>query len=204
MNLVKPSIKMIWMTSHPLETIEDAGRTCWKSEAKSLNDNGETFVKMLLCKEHEAMIEHASASYRVLCDRGVTHEIVRHRIGSYAQESTRYCDYGDKGITLIHPEELNTPQRIRREKHFWAVQLLYNIERNEGLSPQIARGVLPNALKTEIVITYNLREWRHFFKLRTNIKAHPQMQEVANMILSDIQGKIPILFDEYSNIKGEK
>jgi len=187
----------MWMTDNPLNRIEEAGRIAYKSEDRITSNSAISFVKMLLKNGHESVLEHASISYKVICDRGVSHEIVRHRLFSYTQESTRYCNYTKQGIMLIHPETLTLAQRIRREKHFEKVQDLYETEIAEGVKPQIARGVLPTALKTEIVITGNFREWRHFFKLRTAKEAHPQMQEVAKMILEDITKKTTVIFDEY-------
>jgi thymidylate synthase (FAD) len=215
---MKPKVEFLWMTDKPLETIERAGRTCYKSEDKITENSAETFVRMLLRRGHHAMIEHASASYKVICDRGVTHEIVRHRLFSYAQESIRYCNYKD-GVTFIipcwFPKEFN--EGVYRDADVWAthwqreiavwLRHLYACESAyikliEQWSPQQARSVLPNALKTEIVITGNLREWMHFFKLRTDKAAHPQMQEVANMLLEDIRNRIPVIFEDYGN--GEK
>ncbi len=221
MQLVKPSIKHINNTLCPLRAIELAGRTCYKSEDKITDGSAEKFVKMLLARGHEAMIEHASASYRIVCDRGVTHEIVRHRLFSYAQESTRYCNYKG-GVTFIIPpwvedfidgtyditwkNKLGTCDAIDEnvtsiEGHrwFWHMALSerdYIRISDEGWTPQQARSVLPNSLKTEIVVTGNLREWRHFFKLRCSPKAHPQMQEVANMVLADMKTRVPVIFDE--------
>jgi len=222
MYLVKPSIEMLWITPDPLETIEKAGRTCYKSEDKITDKSAEIFVSTLLQRGHHAMIEHASASYRVICDRGVTHEIVRHRLFSYAQESTRYCDYAG-GVTFIIPPW--TPDIIPGEccfsKTTSGIELIYTqtlpeltpsslcllhflkgleekyqwLREQYSWTPQQARAVLPNCLKTEIVITGNLREWMHFFKLRTATAAHPQMQEVANMLLADIRTRIPVIFD---------
>ncbi len=215
MKLIKPSIEFIWMTPQPLKTIERAGRTCYKSEEKISDNSAELFVQKLLDRGHDAMIEHASASYRVVCDRGVTHEIVRHRLFSYAQESTRYCNY--KGgvtfiipcwITLAEAEDVHYIQDcVEADFNFaspeadWLGSILdsalyYCDLLAKKWTPQQARSVLPNALKTEIVITGNLREWRHFFKLRCAKTAHPQMQEIANMLLRDIQERIPILFDK--------
>jgi len=191
MKLVKPSISLIWMTHQPLKTIEVAGRTCYKSEDKITENSAEKFVQKLLYSGHEAMIEHASASYRVICDRGVTHEIVRHRLFSYAQESTRYCNYKG-GVTFIIPcwlseqlKYLNVVESatdfeyyidefkdLSTETIFWLhdcgfTEIKYQTAINNlGWTPQKARSVLTNSLKTEIVITGNLREWRHFFKLR--------------------------------------
>ena len=216
MKLIKPSIEFLWTTESPLQTIERAGRTCYKSEDKITEESAPKFCQMLLDRGHEAMIEHASASYRVICDRGVTHEIVRHRLFSYAQESTRYCNY-KSGVTFIIPlwtgigegeyfihwkNKLGTtawePEGHGLDNRwFWSMALAerdYTRLLEEGWQPQQARTVLPNSLKTEIIITGNLREWRHFFKLRTAKAAHPQMQEVANMILADIRKKIPVIF----------
>ena len=209
MKLVKPSIEFLNMTEEPLRAIERAGRTCYKSEDKITEDSAEKFVGMLLKRGHEAMLEHASASYRIICDRGVTHEIVRHRLFSYAQESTRYCNYKG-GVEFIIPpwvylmqgwydkdafsDHPNTPT------NYWAVSMVYSeIEYKNllsaGQSPQQARSVLPNSLKTEIVVTGNLRQWKEFFKQRCAKTAHPQMQEVANMVLEDIQQRVPVIFD---------
>jgi len=212
MKLIKPSIEFLNMTPAPLSTIERAGRTCYKSEDNINAGSAERFVRMLMKNGHLAMIEHASASYRVVCDRGVTHEIVRHRLFSYAQESTRYCNYKG-GVTFIIPpwleldEDEYSPSNIadvlRTCEHVvggWAYHLLtceneYLRLLQNGQTPQQARSVLPNALKTEIVITGNLREWLHFFKLRCAPTAHPQMQEIANMILSDIRERCAVIFD---------
>lgn len=212
MKLVKPSIQFLWATKNSLETIERAGRTCYKSEDKITEGSAERFVIMLLEYEHHAMIEHASTSYRVICDRGVTHEIVRHRLFSYAQESTRYCNYKG-GVTFILPcwmyhlaesgqdkyDEYGLSYSRKPFEDLW-IEFLEDCEEayctaiKRGWSPQQARSVLPNALKTEIVITGNLREWMHFFKLRTTKAAHPQMQEIANMLLEDIRKHVPIIF----------
>lgn len=210
MILQKPSIEFIWMTEKPLETIERAGRTCYKSEDRTTDQSAITFIGNLLRRRHEAMLEHASASYRVICDRGVTHEIVRHRLFSYAQESTRYCNYKG-GVSFIIPSWCTrlSPMEYQDEclqngddspDIVWLRQMRKAEVAYLGLlqrewKPQQARSVLPNSLKTEIVITGNLREWRHFFALRTAKEAHPDMQVVAGMLLADIQTRCPILFD---------
>ncbi len=221
MELVKPSIEFMNSTEKPLQAIELAGRTCYKSEDKITDISAEKFVKMLIDRGHEAMIEHASASYRITCDRGVTHEIVRHRLFSYAQESTRYCNYKN-GVTFIIPSWEDIPagqydiawknkygtcvnepdSSIGANRWFWSMALserdYVRVMSEAHWTPQQARSVLPNSLKTEIVITGNLREWRHFFRLRTAKAAHPQMREVANMVLSDIVKRIPVIFDEFN------
>jgi len=200
------------MTRYPLTTIEEAGRTCYKSEDKIASGTSEKFAQKLLDRGHLAMIEHAYASYRVICDRGVTHEIVRHRLFSYAQESTRYCNYKES-VTFIIPlwmpslilhndnlrwEDIYAEESYEAQwlRHMASCEIAYQDAIEAGWSPQQARGVLPNALKTEIVMTGNLREWRHFFKLRTAKAAHPQMQEVANMLLEDIRKRVSVIFEK--------
>ncbi len=335
MQLVKPSIEHVDVTSDPIKAIEAAGRTCYKSEDKITEGSAEKFVKMLLDRGHEAMIEHGNfilsvsdcfyeqvvntiereflhltndvrsgngclisgnprafrdfcrhpyvdqdlqraiakelsrvapllfesmlqdhldmddayddgdvalvyntnllsseerlahqvLSYRIVCDRGVTHEIVRHRLFSFAQESTRYCNYKG-GVTFIippwvvlHGDKLLNTEVTMKGSHLtikdgkdhgieysgagvlWLLavhysELDYKALLTEGWTPQQARSVLPNSLKTEIVVTGNLREWRHFFKFRCSPKAHPQMQEVANMVLADMKTRVPVIFDE--------
>jgi len=149
-----------------------------------------------------AMIEHFNISVKFICDRGVTHEIVRHRIASYAQESTRYCNYNQekfgKEITVIKPLFWNEESKQFQSWRIGCLQaeITYFELLALGASPQEARSVLPNSLKTEIVVTMNLRELRHFFRLRTAKTAHPQMREVAIMLLEELRGKIPVIFDD--------
>jgi thymidylate synthase (FAD) len=186
-----------------LKRIEHAGRICYKSESRISENSYLIFVKNILESGHESVLEHAVISIRVVCDRGVSHEIVRHRIASYSQESTRYCNYSqDKfgnEITYITPCFLkdHPPEATQ----IWQ-DTMANIEEQYlrliaiGLSPQEARSILPNSLKTEIIMTMNLREWRHFFKLRTSAQAHPQMQEIATKILIAFKEKVPLVFDD--------
>ncbi|RLB93546.1 MAG: FAD-dependent thymidylate synthase [Deltaproteobacteria bacterium] len=199
MEIVKPWYK-IRTKQHTIDDImeglEDAGRTCYKSEDKITPGSADKFIRKIIDLGHETVLEHAILSVRIVCDRGVTHEIVRHRLASYSQESTRYCDYQGAGIQFIHPLGLTEEQKIRRENHYMMVQKLYDQERDEGLSPQIARGILPNSLKTEIVMTCNLREWRHFFKLRAAAPAHPQMKELAIPMLTDFYKLLPVVFGD--------
>ena len=210
-----------------LKKIERIGRVCYKSENNIKDDSAKRFVKSIITRGHESVLEHVSISVRVICDRGVTHEIVRHRIASYSQESTRYCNYSkDKfsnEITVIEPcwfkssiEDLNkyaknktyeNSQNILNEEIEW-IDIIQEIENNyfmfledENWTPEQARSVLPNSLKTELVMTMNLREWRHFLKLRTAKPAHPQAREVANMILKEFKSNIPIIFDDIEGVE---
>lgn len=189
-----------------LRKIEKAGRTCYKSEDKMMSDSAKEFIKKILASGHDSVIEHEIVTVRIICDRGVTHEIVRHRIASYSQESTRYCNYQkDKfgnEITVIDPCFWNSGSEDDKKKRaIWAKAMeqaenAYFELIESGASAQEARSVLPNSLKTEIVVTMNLREWRHFFKLRTANAAHPQMREIARPLLDEFKSKIPIIFDD--------
>ncbi len=186
-----------------LKQIELAGRTAYKSEDKITNDSAKDFVKMILKRGHLSVIEHQSVSVRFICDRGVSHEIVRHRLASYTQESTRYCNYtkGKFGSEITVIEPCFWSQDDERYK-VWKqaieqIESAYNKLVEMGATPQEARSILPNSLKTEIVVTMNLREWRHFFTMRTSAAAHPQMREVAIPLLKEFQKQIPIIFDDF-------
>lgn len=182
-----------------LTKLERAMRTCYKSEDKITPGSAERLIKTFAINHgHESTLEHASLTVKIITDRGITHEIVRHRIASYSQESTRYCNYGNKQIQFVKPvdiEPLTSTYETWKQSCLLSEQA-YNRLLKEGCSPQIARSVLPNCLKTEIVMTANIREWRHFLKLRTDKAAHPDMRYVANLILKEFKVKYPILFED--------
>ena len=185
-----------------LKRIELAGRVCYKSEEHITEDSARKFVKNILKSGHESVIEHEKITVRIICDRGVSHEIVRHRIASYSQESTRYCNYNKdkfgKELTFIQPLfwDENTEEYKIWLRTMQMIEDNYNELIKKGVQPQEARSILPNSLKTEIIVTMNLREWRHFFKLRTALNAHPQMQEIARAMLDEFQKMIPVIFDD--------
>ena len=204
MRIVAPSFEVISLIDNEamLKRIEAIGRVCYKSENLMTQESAAPFIRNIISRGHESVIEHEAISVKIICDRGVTHEIVRHRIASYSQESTRYCNYfGDKfgsELTFIRP-------------YFWAENSsLYSIwaegmqaaEKSylsliaAGAKPEEARSVLPNSLKTEIVVTMNLREWRHFFKLRTSKAAHPQIREISIPILNHFKTLLPAVFED--------
>lgn len=188
-----------------LRKIEAVGRTCYKSEDRIKEGSECTFVRNLIKNGHEAMLEHASVTVKFVVDRGVSHELVRHRVASFAQESTRFCNYSkdkfDSEVTFIIPEFLDYGSKafdIWKEQMKSAEKAYFDML-EFGLSPQEARSVLPNSLKTEVVMTANLREWRHFFRLRAagvTGTPHPQMLEVAVPLLRDMQNMIPVVFDD--------
>lgn len=188
-----------------LKFIEKAGRTCYKSEDKINNDSAKRFIKNLVERGHLSVIEHYSVSVRIICDRGVSHEIVRHRPASYTQESTRYCNYTkgkfDGELTFIEPYFWSDSKSSEYE--IWK-SAMSQCEKDYirliemGATPQEARSILPNSLKTEILITMNLREWKHFLTLRTAKASHPQMREICIPLLKEFKEKIPVIFDDIS------
>lgn len=185
-----------------LKRLEQCGRVCYKSEAKITDTSAPAFVAGIIKRGHEAVLEHCSFTVKFICDRGVSHEIVRHRVASYCQESTRYCNYSKEGfgseITVIKPCFLlpyTDGFNLWEEGCLFAEQTYFNLLEC-GCSPQEARSVLPNSLKTEVVMTANIREWRHFLKLRCSPAAHPQMREVALILLDKLHSLIPVCFDD--------
>ena len=202
MNIIKPYVELIHpIPDNVLQHIELCGRVCYKSEDKITEDSAERFVKGLIARGHESVLEHYSVSIRMACDRGVSHELIRHRIASYSQESTRYVRYGNKtgGVTYIEPCFLDpkSPGYTAWKVACQFAEIQYQAMLDNGCTPQEARAVLPNSLKTEVVVTMNLRAWRHFFSLRLDTSAHPQMREVAQIALDILSEHIAVVFDEF-------
>lgn len=207
MKIIEPSYTIMTPINREeiLKHIENCARTCYKSESKITEESAAKIVKSLIKKGHEAMIEHWSISVKLICDRGISHELVRHRLASFAQESTRYCNY-DKDefgseITVVKPLYLdeNTDGYSYWKAGCFVAEKCYFDLLNWGCSPQEARAVLPNSLKTEIVMTMNLREWRHFFKLRaigTTGRPHPQMRQLALPLLNEFKEALPEVFGD--------
>ena len=182
--------------------IELAGRTAYKSEDKITEDSYKQFIEMIIKRGHEAVIEFGNMVVKFITDRGITHEIVRHRLCSFVQESTRYCNYGkdrfENECTFVPPSGLNggasgilewgnTMQQAENDY----MKLL-----DKGYSPQQARSVLPNSLKTEIVVKANFREWRHIFALRAISKAaHPDMRALMLPLYEQCRKECPVVFD---------
>ena len=206
MKIIEPYIEPLSEIngSEMLKAIERAGRICYKSEGNITNTSAPAFVSRLLARGHEAMLEHApSISIKFICDRGVSHEIVRHRLFSFAQESTRYCNYGksqfNSELTFIKPcfwdegcAEYKTWLKAMEsaEKSYFELLSVYKS------TPEQARAVLPVSIKTELAVTGNAREWRHFLKLRTDKAAHPQMRQSAKMALNLLRAGVEVLFDD--------
>lgn len=185
-----------------MKNLEIAGRTCYKSEDKITLKSATSFVKMLVERGHLSVIEHEKITVRFVFDRGVSHEIVRHRLASFSQESTRYCNYSrNKHHNEISVIDISNHVKNKESVDVW-LDAMVNAERSYfeliklGESPQIARSVLPNSLKTEIVVTANLREWVLILTQRTSLAAHPQIREVMLPLLRTLQMKLPAIFNE--------
>lgn len=185
-----------------LQRLEQCGRVCYKSEDKITDTSAEAFVRGIIRRGHEAVLEHCSFTVKFICDRGVSHEIVRHRMASFCQESTRYCNYSkdkfDGELTFIKPcfWDEGTQNYYDWYCACRSVEETYLRLLGRGVTPQEARAVLPNSLKTELVMTANIREWRHFLNLRCDPAAHPQMREVALLLLDKLHDAVPVCFDD--------
>lgn len=221
MILVRPSFEILAVMdrSNPILLIELAGRTCYKSEDKMTHNSAEKFVKMIKDRGHHSVLEHSAMTVKFICDRGVTHELVRHRLCAFSQESTRYCNYKG-GVTFVIPPWIDIPKNriIVRDGQIvghnldygptasWLDAMLATERRYQelisagGWSPQQARSVLPNSTKTEIVVTANFREWNHIFTLRCSRAAHPQMREIMVPLRKRCRELIPIIFGEEKEV----
>lgn len=206
MNIIEPSVEVLTLLDADtiMKHLERCGRVCYKSEGRIGDGSAEKFLSGIIRSGHESVLEHYSITFKVICDRAVSHQIVRHRIASYSQESQRYCNYTKDGfqneITVIEPLFI---RQIKKEKPWiyqhWKMAIeecesAYIYLLQEGCTPQEARTVLPNSTKTEIVCTMNVRELRHFLKLRTSPAADPAIREVSGMLLDVLKENVPVLF----------
>ena len=204
MKIINPSYEILNTINgeEMLRFIEKIGRVCYKSEDRITDDSAKSFVLALIKSGHESVLEHVSITVKFICDRGVSHEIVRHRIASYSQESTRYCNYScdnfGNELTFIRPcfWKVGSQEYSRWLRMMESIEKLYMQLIRTGNQAQEARSILPNSLKTEIVMTANLREWRHFLKLRTARDAHPQMREIAIPLLEELKSLVPVVFND--------
>lgn len=176
-----------------LKKIEVCGRVCYKSEARITEDSAKKFVAGIIKSGHESVLEHVSLTVKFIISRAIANEIVRHRIASYSQESTLYCNYKG-GIKVVDPKECEKDEGYRKLCETSEAQ--YKKMLAQIFKAEIARGILPNDLKTELVMSANLREWRHFLKIRTEKHAHPELRRVTVPLLKELQKKIPVVFDD--------
>lgn len=204
MKVVQQSYEILTDLTNPiniLKDIERAGRVCYKSENNITDDSCITFCKNIINRGHEAVIEHSQLSVRFIVDRAIANELVRHRIASYCQESTRYVNYSkDKFGKEIKVISLNDyldsdSYRVWYDSCMFAEHEYFALL-EKGVKPEIARNVLPLSTATEIIMTANIREWRSVMRLRTSARAHPQMRSIMRKLLDDLKSKIPVLFDD--------
>lgn len=215
MKIINSSFEILDNLSYEeiLKKIELSGKVCYKSEGNIKEGSAEKFIKGIIKRGHESVVEHFSFSVRFIVDRGISHEIVRHRIASYSQESQRYVNYERRGggISFIVPSvfkeenekwnSLDPNYEMTEGFNAWvnALQVSEECYRDmikHGATPEVARSVLPNATKTEIIMTTNIREWRHFFKLRTAKSSHPDMVDIATRLCDELKKKLPIFFED--------
>ena len=204
MRIIEPSYEILTKIDgkQVLQHIEYCARTCYQSYNKQTDDSCYQFVKMIMGRNHESCLEHYSFSVKFIVDRGVHNEIVRHRIASYSAESSRYCNYSNdkfgNEITFIRPfffKEDNLGYFAWKEACQTAERMYMDLLQL-GSKPEEARSVLPMSIKTETVMTTNLREWRHFLKMRTTKFCHPQMRQITIPLLNELKSLIPIVFDD--------
>lgn len=170
------------------EKIEIAGRVCYQSEPKG---DPEKFIGMIIKRGHESVLEHGSLTFKVRTNRAIANEIVRHRLASYSQESTRYVKYDD--IEFIPGDRLGGSYA---EDMMTRIEEAYNFLIGQEFKAEEARDILPNATATTLVMTMNFRELRHFLKLRLDKAAHPQIRELAGMILEILKEKYPVFVED--------
>ena len=202
MKIIEPSVELLtpFEGAEVMKFIESCGRVCYRSTAQTFDGLTEKFIRNLIKRGHESVLEHFSCTFKIICDRGVMAELTRHRLCSFSVESTRYCDYSKNGLTFIKPPFGNFETFLEGTMWFGSAisksKNIYNCMRKENIPPEIARAVLPMSLATTVIMTANLREWRHILKLRTDSKAHPQMRQIANMILDILKEKLPVMFED--------
>lgn len=212
MKIIQPGFKIITPINGNkiLKVLEKIGRVCYKSEDKITDISAQNFIKVILTNKHESVLEHINITVKIICDRGISHEQVRHRIGAYTQEATHYCNYSKdkfkKQLTFINPFVYTAFDKKTDTKQYLCYEIWYNLMQQIekaymdlialGALPQEARSVLPNSLKTELYVTYNLREWRHVFKIRTAIGNHYQMRALMYPLLNKFKKIIPLIFND--------
>ncbi len=199
--IIEPSFEILTPINGEqiLKHIELCGRVCYKSENLTTEDSAKRFVEKIAQRDHQSVLEHFDITVKFITDRGISHEIVRHRLASFSQESTRYCAYNkDKfgnEITVIKPSNLNDEQYKLWKAGIEDAEMVYFQLLNNGSTPEIARSVLPTCLKTELVVTANLREWKHIFEMRCAEAAHPDIRKIMIPLREEFRKLIPVIFD---------
>jgi len=208
MNIINQEVSLLWATPDIEKSVEAAGRTCYKSESSITDESAAIFCEKMVKSGHHAMIEFGVACFRIITDKGITHEIVRHRLASYAQESTRWVNYADGrfegDISFVMPKGLDPDQEYIWKQSCKEAESSYFELIESGCKPQQARDVLPHSLKTEIVMMMNVRELRHFISLRAAKDAHPKIQELARAILAIMYSLAPSLYEDQVHLMGNR
>ena len=201
-----------------MKHLEVAGRVCYRSEGNITEESADRFIKSIISRGHESVIEHIQVSAIIICERSISHQIVRHRLASHSQESQRYCNYSkerfDGQIRYIIPTWLENEEAELKEYleygsspyisipgQIWIESMLkserdYKELIRYGWTPEQARTVIPNSAKTELMMTMNLREWRHFLNVRGESGADPQIVKLANILLEDLYSYLPAVFED--------
>ena len=215
MKIIDPTFEFVHVLSREdaYRIMATAARNCYRAELNATPKTDEETVEKIMRLGHLSVIEHVTVTVNIICDRGVTHELVRHRLASYSQESSRFCNYsGDKfgrELTFIRPswvvatsseEPVDESEKYQDWlAHMFACEKAYMAMLDHGASAQEARAVLPNSLATKIAMTANLREWIHVFRLRVALPAHPDMRQVMKPILMDMLDEYPHVFQGVHN-----
>lgn len=199
--------KIEWIVEH----LEECGRNCYKSEDKITPDSADKFVRKICRRNHVSVLEHEGLTARIVCSRAASHQLVRHRIASYSQESMRYVNYGKKGLQVICPPAIGVPpaayywddyQHLTPSQNDWLKTMVrcydeYLRELDCGIRPEDARFVLPHACKTEVVATYNMRTWRHVIEERgLNSSAQWEIRGIFASIYDELKRRLPSIFED--------
>lgn len=202
MQIIEQSVTLDTITPDADKLIERAARCCYKSEDRIQEGSAEKLIRNCIHRQHESILEHASATFRIVTDRGMLAELSRHRIISLSVESTRYCNYKD-GISVIKPpfKELYPDRPVWEAELLWETACQHAEESyaemiKHGCRPEIARSVLPQSLAVTMYMSANLREWRTVLKLRTAKAAHPQMRDLAGKMLVILHKEVPTVFED--------
>jgi thymidylate synthase (FAD) len=208
MKIVKPSFEILSATNleyvtEQLKIIELAGRNCYKSEDKICEGSHDKIIGMLRLKKHFSVLEHGNMTVRMIGSRAFSHQLVRHRLAAYSQESQRYCNY-NKGkfgseVTFVEPVKFSEWDEELQKNFTTSLQLAekcYQELVEQGMKAEDARGVLPNQCKTEVVVTMNLRSWMHFFSMRCDKHAQAEIRLIATGLLEEFNKLMPVIFED--------
>ena len=203
MKLIEPSIEVQSFNGKQImKNIEQACRTCYRSEDKISNESYKTLLKNCITRGHESIMEHEKITVRMVCDIGVYKDLTRHRIASFSIESTRYCNYGkdkfDNEIKFIKPCNIDEDSDLYA---FWKhtmerIEMNYLHMAEHGATPDQMRMILPHSTAAEVCMTANIREWRHILDLRTKKMTHPSIRQILIPLLLLFKTEMPELFGD--------